>query len=80
MFVPLTCSCTLHGRQFGSRLCSRTRNYDAPSWTTRLRKLDLGMAQDPESHGIDVELRLFLAAAPEQVAAWARGWEPFTDA
>jgi hypothetical protein len=58
---------------------SRSRDYD-PILDEAVTRLDLGLAQDPALGGIDVEIRLFFAEAPEQVGAWARGWEPWTDA
>lgn len=58
---------------------SRSRDYD-PVLDEAVTQLDLGLARDPALGGIDVEVRLFFAAFPEQVAAWVRGWEPWTDA
>jgi len=58
---------------------SRTRDYD-PALDEAVTRLDLDLAQDPALAGIDVELKLFFAACADQVAAWARGWEPWTDA
>jgi hypothetical protein len=58
---------------------SRTREYDR-ALDEAVTQLDLALAQDPELAGIDVELKLFFAAGADQVAGWARGWGPWTDA
>jgi hypothetical protein len=58
---------------------SGTRDYD-PELDEAVTRFDLAVAQEPALSGIDVELCLFFAAGPEQVAAWARGWEPLIDA
>jgi len=59
-------------------IVSQRREYD-PALDEAVSNLDLQLAQRPDLGGIDFEVRLFFAA-PEQVAPWARGWEPFTDA
>src|SRR5262245_66614757 len=53
---------------------SQAREYD-PELDEAVTRLDLELAQDPALNGIDAELRLFFAAMPNQVAAWARGVE-----
>jgi hypothetical protein len=58
---------------------SMTRTYD-PALDDAVTKLDLDLARHPDLAGIDVEIRLLFAAGPDQVAAWARGWEPWLDA
>jgi len=58
---------------------SRGREYD-PVLDDAVTELDLSLARHPALGGIDVVLKLFFAARPDQVAAWARGWEPWTDA
>lgn len=58
---------------------SRAREYD-PALDDAVSELDLSLARHPALGGIDVELKLFFAATADQVAAWARGWEPGTDA
>jgi hypothetical protein len=55
-----------------------SRAYD-PALVDAVSALDLKFAQRPDLSGIDFEVRLFFAA-PEQVVAWARGWEPWSDA
>lgn len=58
---------------------SLNRNYD-PALDDAVTELDLSLAQDPDLAGVDIEARLFFAASPDQIAAWARGWEPVSDA
>lgn len=58
---------------------SRTREYDR-ALDDAVTELDLSMARHPSLSGVDLELKLFFAACADQVAAWARGWEPLTDA
>jgi hypothetical protein len=58
---------------------SRTREYDR-ALDEAVTQFDLSLAQDSDLAGIDVELKLFFAASADQVAGWARGWGPWTDA
>ncbi len=56
-----------------------TRPYDRVI-DDSLSELDQGFATDDDFSMLDLEFRLFFAVTLEQLADWARGWEPWTDA
>ena len=58
---------------------SRDRAYD-PALDDAVTELDLALAHDADLVGIDVEIRLFFAPAPEHVAVWLKGWEQLSHA
>ncbi len=57
----------------------QSREYDA-TLDDAVLALDVALARDSAIAGIDMELRLFLAANSEQIASWTRGWERWSDA